>query len=145
MALAGNSVWTGMALGIVIVSALLVAALLAGCATPQAGTPRVMQPGDFTMFAGNWYGSELIQQAQPQAIQGVIQETGAFFTVLRGSPGAQRPGMMKIENGGVVYETATSKGKMTFHESTDGKNWVWKWDGTATDGSAVRNELTRPK
>jgi hypothetical protein len=140
MALAGNSVWAGMVVGIVIV-----AALLAGCATPEAGVPRVMQPGDFRMLAGNWYGSELIQQAQPQAIQGVIQETGAFFTVLRGSPGAQRPGMMKIADGKVTYETATSKGTMTFHESTDGKNWVWKWEGTTTDGGAVRNELTRPK
>jgi hypothetical protein len=104
-----------------------------------------MQPGDFKTLAGSWYGSELVQQAQPQAIQGVIQETGAFYTVLRGSPGAQRPGVMRIENSGVVYETATSKGTMTFHESADGKNWVWKWDGKTTDGGAVRNELTKPK
>jgi hypothetical protein len=34
---------------------------------------------------------------------------------------------------------------MTFHESTDGKNWVWKWQGTTTDGGTVRNELTKPK
>ena len=82
----------------------------------------------------------------PQAIQGVIQENGAFFTVLRGLPGAQRPGTMKIGDGGVVtYETATSKGTMTFHESQDGKSWVWKWDGKTVDGCAVRNELTKPK
>jgi len=50
-----------------------------------------------------------------------------------------------VVDGGVVYETATSKGTMTFHESQDGKNWVWKWQGTTTDGGAVRNELTKPK
>jgi hypothetical protein len=122
------------------------AATLAGCAsTPPAGPPRVMQPDDFKMLAGNWYGSELIQQAQPQAIQAVIQDTGAFYTALRGMPGAQRPGIMRIVDGGVVYETASSKGKMTFHESQDGKSWVWKWQGTTTDGGAVRNELTKPK
>jgi hypothetical protein len=104
-----------------------------------------MQPGDFKMLAGNWYGSELIQQASPQAIQAVIQDTGAFYTTLRGMPGAQRPGIMRIVDGGVVYETATSKGTMTFHESQDGKSWVWKWDGKTTDGGAVRNELTKPK
>ncbi|MGH7358807.1 MAG: hypothetical protein ACREJR_08335 [Candidatus Rokuibacteriota bacterium] len=127
----------------VAVGGLIVA--LAACASTPAGAPRVMQPEDFKMLAGNWYGSEYIQQAAPQAIQGVIQETGAFFTVLRGAPGAQRPGMMKIVDGGVVYETATSKGKMTFHESEDKANWVWKWQGTTTDGGAVRSELTKPK
>ena len=122
------------------------AATLAGCAaTPSAGPARIMQPGDFRMLAGNWYGSELIQQAQSQAIQAVIQDTGAFYTVLRGMPGAQRPGIMRVVDGGVVYETATSKGTMTFHESQDGKNWVWKWQGTTADGGAVRNELSKPK
>jgi hypothetical protein len=130
----------GMVAGVVIVMAVLV-----GCAATPAGAPRVMQPDDFKMLAGNWYGSEYIQQASPQAIQGVIQETGAFFTVLRGAPGAQRPGMMKIVDGKVLYETATSKGTMTFHESEDKANWVWKWQGTTTDGGAVRNELTKPK
>jgi hypothetical protein len=52
---------------------------------------------------------------------------------------------MRIVDGGVVYETATSKGTMTFHESQDGKSWVWKWDGKTTDGGAVRNELSKPK
>ena len=32
---------------------------------------------------------------------------------------------------------------MTFHESDTG--WVWKWQGTTTDGSAVRHELTKSK
>jgi hypothetical protein len=104
-----------------------------------------MQPGDFKMLAGNWYGTEAIQQAQPQSIQAVIQETGAFYTVPRGAPGAQRPGIMRIADGKVLYETATSKGTMTFHESPDGKSWVWKWDGRSGDGAAVRSELTKPK
>ena len=38
-------------------------------------------------------------------------------TVPRGAPGAQQPGRMKIVDGGVVYETPTSKGTMTFHET----------------------------
>jgi hypothetical protein len=121
----------------------LTAAALVGCATTPPGAPRVMQPGDFKMLAGKWTGSAYVQQAAPEAIEGVIQETGAFYTVARGAPGAQRPGFMRIVDGGVVYETATSKGTMTFHETETG--WVWKWQGTATDGSAVRNELTKSK
>ena len=137
----GVARWARVAVGVVGLDATL-----AGCATPSPGGPaRVMQPGDFKTLAGNWYGSELIQQAPPQAIQAVIQDTGAFYTVLRGMPGAQRPGIMRIVDGGVVYETATSKGTMTFHESQDGKSWVWKWQGTTADGGAVRNELTKPK
>jgi hypothetical protein len=139
MALAGNSVWAGMMVGIVIV-----AALLAGCATPKAGAPRVMQPGDFKMLQGAWLGSTDIQGTVSVGIQGVIQETGAFYTVPRGG-GGQTPGTMKIENGGVVYETANSKGKMTFSDSQDGKSWVWKWDGMTTDGRYVRNELSKSK
>jgi hypothetical protein len=131
--------------GIGAAGVIAVTAALAGCAATPTGEARVMQPGDFKMLAGNWLGSEYIQQAPPQAIQGVIQETGAFYTVLRGAPGAQRPGIMRIVDGGVVYETPTSKGKMTFHESADGKSWVWKWQGTTTDGGAVRNELTKSK
>jgi hypothetical protein len=146
--------------GRVVGGVVVLAATLVGCAAaPPPGPARRMQPGDFKMLAGDWYGSEVIQQVFPtgstagmsqrpstQAIQGVIQESGAFFTVLRGTPGAQRPGIMKVGDGGVVtYETATSKGTMTFHESQDGKSWVWKWDGKTTDGGAVRNELTKPK
>ena len=129
----------------VVAGFVIVVAMLVGCAATPTGAPRAMQPDDFKMLAGNWYGSEYIQQASPQAIQGVIQETGAFFTVLRGSPGAQRPGIMKVVDGKVLYETATSKGTMTFHESEDKANWVWKWQGTTADGGAVRNELTKPK
>jgi hypothetical protein len=119
--------------------------MVVGCASTPAGAVRVMQPGDFKMLAGKWTGSEYIQQAQPQAIEAVVQESGAFHIAPRGGPGAQRPGMMKIVDGGVVYEMANSKGKMTFHESEDKTHWVWKWQGTTTDGGAVRNELTKPK
>jgi hypothetical protein len=136
----------------------VLAATLVGCAAPT-GPARTMQPGDFKMLAGTWDGAEVIQQVFPNAsyaggsatraapaIQGVIQESGAFFTVLRGVPGAQRPGIMKIGDGGAVtYETAHSKGTMTFHESQDGKSWVWKWDGKTAEGQVVRNELTKPK
>ena len=134
---AGNSAWAGTVAGIVIA-----AALLAGCATPQAGTPRVMQPGDFKLLTGSWLGSTNVQGTLSIPIQGVIQDTGAFYTVPRNG-GTQAPGMMKIVDGGVVYETATSKGKMTFHESDTG--WVWKWDGVAADGGTVKNELTKSK
>jgi hypothetical protein len=137
MARVGNSVLTGMLVGIVVM-----AALLAGCATPQAGAPRVMQPGDFKMLAGSWLGSTDVQGTLSIPIQGVIQETGAFYTVPRNG-GTQAPGQMTIVDGGVVYQTATSKGKMTFHETDTA--WVWKWDGVATDGAKVRNELTRSK
>lgn len=117
--------------------------VLIGCASIPVGAPRVMQPGDFKMLAGSWTGSAYVQQASPLAIQGVIQETGAFYTVARGAPGAQQPGQMKIVDGGVVYESPTSKGTMTFHETDTA--WVWKWQGTTTDGGAVRNELTKSK
>jgi hypothetical protein len=85
------------------------------------------------MLAGSWTGSAYVQQTEPIAIQGVIQETGAFYIVPRGAPGAQQPGQMKIVDGGVVYESPTSKGTMTFHETDTA--WVWKWQGTTTDGS----------
>jgi len=123
---------------------VMLAAVLAGCATPQAGTPRVMQPDDFKMLAGAWVGSTDIQGTVSLNIDGVIQDTGAYYTHPHGG-GTQTPGIMKIVDGGVVYESATSKGKMTFHESQDGKSWVWKWDGVTPDGRWVRNELTKSK
>jgi hypothetical protein len=135
----GISVWRGAA----VAGMLTLAAVLAGCATTQAGAPRVMQPGDFKLLAGPWLGSTNIQNQTSVAIQGVIQETGAYYIVSRSSPGAQQPGMMKIVDGGVVYESPTSKGKMTFHESDTG--WVWKWDGVTPDGRPVKNELTKSK
>jgi hypothetical protein len=50
---------------------------------------------------------------------------------------------MKIVDGGVVYEAATSKGTMAFHESDN--MWLWKWNGKTTDGNTVRNELMKSK
>ena len=134
------------------------AVAVVGCAA-SAGPARTMQPGDFKILAGDWTGLEVIElifptgsnaggslRTQPPAIQGGIQETGEFFTVLRSLPDAKRPGIMKIGDGGLVsYETATSKGTMTFHESGDGKSWVWRWNGKTVDGYAIKNELTKPK
>jgi hypothetical protein len=135
----GSPVWRRAALA----GALALTAVLVGCATTPTGSPRVMQPGDFKMLAGTWTGSAYVQQAQPLAIQGVIQETGAFYIVPRGAPSGQIPGQMRIVDGGVVYESPHSKGTMTFHETATG--WVWKWQGVTPDGSAVRNELTKAK
>jgi hypothetical protein len=127
-----------MVMGIAIVMTALV-----GCAVTPTGTARVMQPGDFKMLAGTWMGSTNLQGTVSAPIQGVIQDTGAFYIAPRGGTGAQVPGTMRIVDGGVVYESPTSKGTMTFHESSTG--WIWKWQGTTTDGSAVRHELTKPK
>jgi hypothetical protein len=51
--------------------------------------------------------------------------------------------MMRIVDGGVVYESRTSKGTMSFHETDTG--WLWKWQGMTSDGRPVRNELTKAK
>ena len=111
---------------------------------PGPARPRVMQPDDFKMLAGNWYGSEYIQQAAPQAIQGVIQGRAPS------SPccvAARRPEARHHEDRGrrCPLRDGDLEGKMTFHESEDRANWVWKWQGTTTDGGAVRSELTKPK
>ena len=141
MGWAGNHFWRDARVaGIVILAAVLV-----GCATPQAGAPRVMQADDFKMLAGAWAGHSDIQETVSINLDGVIQETGAYYTHPHGSSGAQASGVMKIVDGGVVYDSATSKGKMTFSESQDGKSWVWKWDGMTPDGRYVRNELSKSK
>jgi len=72
-----------------------------------------------------------------------IQETGAFYIVRRGAPGVQVPGQMRFVDGGVVYESPTSKGPMTFHATETGR--VGKWQGTTPDGGAVRSELAKSK
>src|SRR5262249_48385698 len=127
-----NARWGVGRWGRVVGGGVVLAATLVGCAAP-AGPARTMPPGGFQLPAGTWDGSEVIKQVFPNAsyaggsatrpkpaIQGVIQESGAFYTVLRSAPGGQTPGMMKIGDGGVVtYETAHSKGTMTFHESQD--------------------------
>jgi hypothetical protein len=128
----------------VVAAIALVAAALVGCAaTPPAGSPRVMQPGDFKLLAGTWNGSTNTQGTVSVPIEGVIQETGAFWIAPLGGTRTQSPGVMRIVDGGVVYESPTSKGKMTFIEGDTA--WAWKWDGTATDGSFVRHELTKSK
>jgi hypothetical protein len=135
----GNHVWRDSTM----VRIIIVTALLAGCApAPSGAPPRVMQQSDFKMLSGAWLGSTDIQGQLSTEIQGVIQETGAFYTVPRAG-GGQTPGVMKVESGGVVYETATSKGKMTFHEAETA--WTWRWDGMTTDGRYVRNVLTKSK
>jgi hypothetical protein len=122
----------------------LLTAILAGCATTPVGEPMVMKEGDFKILAGEWLGEAIVQQSQPAAIRGVIQDTGAFYIVPRGSSGSgQVPGVMKIVNGGVVYESQTSKGTMTFHQTDTG--YVWKWNGVTSDGSTVKNELRKSK
>ena len=152
--------------GRVVGAVVVLAVTVVGCAAPL-GPARTMRPGDFKMLEGTWDGSEVITLVFPNGssyaggssrravpdIQGVIQESGTFFTVLRSSPGGQRPGVggqrpgiMKIGDDGVVtYKTATSDGTMTFHESQDGKSWVWKWDGKTAEGHLERNQLTKPK
>ena len=66
MARRGHSIWRdGTVAGIVIL-----AAVLAGCATPQAGAPRVMQPDDFKMLAGAWTGATDIQGTVSINIEG---------------------------------------------------------------------------
>ncbi len=123
---------------------LALMAVLVGCAAaPPDVPPRVMQPGDFKMLAGPWTGSSNVQAELSEALRGVIEETGAFFTVPRASAGSQLPGMMRIVDGGVVYESRTSKGTMTFHETPT--EWIWKWNGKTADGRYVRHELSKPK
>jgi hypothetical protein len=123
----------------------MVTAVLVGCATPQAGPPRIMQADDFKMLSGAWSGSTDIQGTLSVETDGIIQESGAYYTHPHSSSAAQTSGIMKIVDGGVVYESSTSKGKMTFSDSQDGKSWVWKWDGMTPDGRYVRNVLTKSK
>jgi hypothetical protein len=136
----GNPIWRGLVAGIAMVAAVLV-----GCATPQAGAPRIMQADDFKMLSGAWSGSTDIQGTLSVETDGIIQESGAYYTHPHSSSAAQTSGIMKIVDGGVVYESSTSKGKMTFSDSQDGKSWVWKWDGMTPDGRYVRNVLTKSK
>src|SRR5262245_12497268 len=94
--------WNGPVAG-----AVILAAVLAGCAAPQAGAPRTMKADDFKMLAGAWSGDTDIQGTVSINIDGVIQETGAYYTHPHGSSGAQAAGVMKIVDGGVVYESST--------------------------------------
>ena len=123
----------------------VVAGLLAACASaPPLPPPRRMEAGDFKLLAGEWTGTSDTQGELSTAILGVIYEAGSFFIAPRTTPGAQLPGVMRIVNGEVEYETTTSKGKMTFHETST--EWTWKWDGKTKAGEKpVRHELRRAK
>ena len=84
---ARDSVWRGGA----VAAMLILAAALAGCASTPARGARVMQPGDFKMLAGEWTGSTNVQNATSVAVQGVIQETGAYYLVRAARPGPSSP------------------------------------------------------
>lgn len=128
-----------------IVLLTVVASLIAACASaPPLPPPRRMEAGDFKRLAGEWTGTSDTQGELSTAILGVIYEPGSFFIAPRATPGAQLPGVMRVVNGEVEYETTTSKGKMTFHEAP--AEWIWKWDGKTKLGERpVRHELRRAK
>jgi hypothetical protein len=127
------------------VGAIALAVGLVGCAAaPPTSGPRRLQPDDFKMLAGQWLGATNVQGERSTNTEGVIYESGSFFIAPRGGTATQVPGQMKIVDGGVVYETPTSEGKMTFEEATT--EWVWKWQGrTKTGDRAVAHELRKPK
>jgi hypothetical protein len=116
---------------------------VAGCATTETTAARVMKPGDFKMLAGKWTGSLYVEGQQPAAIEAVVEDTGAFNFRPISAAGAQTAGQMRIVDGGVMYETPTSKGTMTFHEGD--KGWTWKWQGKSADAGQTRAELTKSK
>ena len=135
--------WVSRGIGL-----LALVAIGAGCATPPAPPlppPMVMKPGDFKRLAGLWYGTGYVQEAAPENIQALIYEDGAFTTQSR-LPGADPiPGVMRIVDGGVQYDSKLSSGTMTFYETATG--FVWKWQGISKFGNnlAVTNELTKQK
>ncbi len=127
-----------------VVGAMVLAVGLAGCAAGPTSGPRMMKADDFKWLAGEWKGSSYIQAEPTTNITGVIYENGSFFIAPRGMPGAQQPGQMKIVEGGVVYETPTSEGKMSFLEAST--EWVWQWQGKTKIGDrAVTHELRKSK
>ena len=127
-----------------IVGAVIVAVILAGCAAAPTSGPRKMQADDFKWLAGQWRGTAYVQAEPVVAVEGVIYENGSFFIAPRGAPGAQQPGQMKIVDGGVVYDSPTSEGKMTFQEAPT--EWVWQWQGKTKIGDkAVTHELRKSK
>jgi hypothetical protein len=131
--------------GIRWVGIVVLGMVLAGCAAaPTMSGPRRMKQEDFKMLAGQWLGDSNVQGERSSAIQGVIYENGSFFIAPRGGTTTQMPGQMKIVDGGVVYETPTSEGKMTFEEAPT--EWVWKWQGKTKIGDrAVLHELRKSK
>jgi hypothetical protein len=108
-----------------MVGALVLAVSLAGCASGFQSGPRRMKTEDFKWLAGPWRGTSIVEGEVSQGMEAVIYENGSFFTVPRGSSQAHTPGQMKVVDGGVIYDTPTSEGKMTFQEA--GSEWVWRW------------------
>lgn len=95
-----------------------------------------------TRRAGRARGRVLGAVGLAVALRGGIYENGAFHTVPRTSPDQPVPGQTRMLDGGVVYDSATSAGKLTLHGT--GTGWVWTWQGTTGRGArAVTTELTR--
>ena len=124
---------------------LVLAAVIAGCAAAPPSEPaRVMKEGDFKTLAGHWTGRATSRASSRRKIQGMIHEDGSFWIADRRPNATQAPGTMKIVDGGVQYDSAKSRGKMTFHEGSTA--WVWKWQGTTKDGNRREsNQLTKSK
>jgi hypothetical protein len=127
------------------VGVLVLAAVIAGCAAaPTGGPARVMQEADFKLLAGHWIGQTDVQGELSAEIEGMIYENGSFWIADRRPAATQSSGTMKIVDGGVLYDSAKSKGKMTFHESET--SWTWNWQGETKDGARrVSNQLTKSK
>ena len=127
------------------VGVLVLVAVIAGCAAAPTNEPaRVMKEGDFKMLAGHWTGKTDVQGELSAEIEGMINEDGSFWIADRRPNATQASGTMKIVDGGVQYDAAKSKGKMTFHESSTA--WTWNWQGETKDGARrVSNQLTKSK
>jgi hypothetical protein len=111
---------------------LMVAALLAGCATTPAPQPpaRTLQAGDVKGLAGEWEGTVTGSRSgtfDGPRIGGTvsIKEDGTFTTNLGGQPGM---GTFRIVDGKAVYEGANMRGTATVYGS--GKDQVMKGEGT---------------
>lgn len=129
--------WVGTIAGLAFLGAALT-----GCAT-TVSEARTMKPEDIKLITGEWRGTAYVQAQQAVAIQGFIYENGTFYVAPRGNPANQVPGILKIVDGKVLYDSPASEGTMTFHESAT--DWTWKWQGKTKSGSVVTNELTKTK
>jgi hypothetical protein len=103
------------------VPGLVVAAVLAGCAFAPLPPAKGLQTSDLPRLAGAWEWSSL------------------WETPARLGPG---PMKVRVDDGKLRFETATTQGALTFHES-DGRRVL---NGTGTDktnGRAFRVKLTQ--